>query len=256
MESLDSKMKTPDKDTDAPRTAPPLWLFLLVTVAAWTLAALGGLWLLDSPPLRILPGGFLALLVVGLLGTLLITLAGWPLPGERSFLSWFLAHLVGLASGILGLALADSIARADLVRGTTGIPLLDWVLWLSFVFVIAAVGSLPGGLLAGVFRSVSVGRGSVIAWAAFSALNWTVSFGAASVLLQLTDFSSLFYFGNFQTLPVLIRGGAIGLLIGLIQGLVLGWRLNHLPAPEVEVEPPEMTDEDIAARLDLIQERE
>ncbi len=256
METLDSEMGTPDAKLEAQRMASPWWLFLLATAAAWTLAALGGLWLLDSPPVNFLPGGFLALLVVGLFGTLLITLAGWALPGERKFLTWFLANLVGLASGMLGLALADTIARADVVRGTTGIPLLDWVLWLSFVFVIAAVGSLPGGLLAGVFRTGSVGKGSVISWAAVSALNWTVSFGAASVLLQLSDFSSLFYFGNFHTLPVLIRGGSLGLLIGLIQGLVLGWRLNHLPEPEVEEEPPEMTEEDIAARLDLVGDRE
>lgn len=256
MKNVETELETPDTRVETQIQAPRLWLFLVATTAAWVLAALGGMWLLDSPPLRFLPGGFPALLLVGLLGTLLITLAGWALPGKRTFLTWFLANLVGLISGMFGLAMADTIARASLVRGTTGVPLLDWALWLILIFVITTIGCLPGGLLAGVFRTLSVGRGSAISWAAVSTLNWTVSFGAASVLVQLTDFSNLFYFGNFQTLPVLIRGGSISLLIGLIQGLVLGWRLNNLPVPEVEEEPPEMTDEEVAARLDLIDHRE
>lgn len=202
--------------------------FFLLTAAAWPIAAVSGLWLLGSPLIQRLQRGFHALAVVLLVGGLIISLAQWAGLEKVHFLLWFLATCVGLGVGLVGMILAYFIAHVPVWRFTTGVSVVDFLVWLGLIFLLSAFGSALGGLVAGILSAWSVGKGKLGSWIAVSIGNWALSFGAAGVFLVFIDFSRVFYRGNFRHLSILWRGAALGALIGLIQGLVLGLFLKAI----------------------------
>lgn len=231
------------------------WPFLLVTAAAWAVSAVGGLWLLDSTLVQSLPGGFLALGLVGFLAALLISLLQILFLKRANFILWVLATGVGLGAGMAGVVFANAAAGMPVLRETTGLLLVDWLLWLGFLFLLSALVTVPGGLAAGLLRKGSVKTGKTLGWMAVSILNWSVSFGAAPVLVQLVSFPRFFYVGNFRHPSALARGAALGALVGLIQGAVLGRRLVILSRAEAQQKERSMTDEEVHTRLELAQRR-
>lgn len=202
--------------------------FFLLTTAAWPIAAVSGLWLLGSPLIQWLQHNFPALAVVLLVGALIISLAQWAGLEKAHFLLWFLATFVGLGVGLTGMILAYFMAHVPVWRFTTGVSVVDFLIWLGLIFLLSAFGSAPGGLVAGILSAWSVGKGKFRSWIAVSIGNWALSFGAAGVLLVFIDFSRVFYRGNFRHISTLWRGAALGALIGLIQGLVLGLFLKAI----------------------------
>jgi len=205
-----------------------IWAFWLATTAAWIAAVTGGMWLLDSTLIRALPGGFAALAVVGLLEVLVISIVQRLVMVKGSVTLWLLGNAAGFAAGTAGIVFANLIANMPVLSGTSGNPRVDWLLWLGFLFVLSAVVSAPGGLVAGLLQKWAVGGGSILTWAAISVLNWGLSFGAAAVLVRLPRFMQFFYAGNFRYPATLLRGAAFGALVGLIQGGILGSFLREI----------------------------
>lgn len=202
--------------------------FFLWTTAAWVFAVVIDLWLLDSSLVQSLPGGFIAIAVVGVFGVLIISLVQWALLEEAHFILWLIATGVGSGMGLMAIILANFIARMPLVSLTTAVPTLDYLMWVLFLFLLSALGSLPGGWIAGLLGRWSVGKGSVPRWTAVSITSWALSAGGAGVYLGVTDFFLKFYSGNFRSFSTLWRGAAFGVIIGSIQGALLGPFLGGL----------------------------
>jgi|GEM_PF-4564120 len=195
-------------------------MFLLVTTAAWALSAVIGLWLL-------MQNYFAAEIAAGLLPVLIISLSQYSqLKGVR-FVLWLLANGVGLVVGILAINLADLISVVTLVI-PTGLPIPDWLIGFWVLFLLTAVGVVPGGLVAGVLKRWAVGKGGIGGWIVVSISNWSLSFGAAGALVWVTNFYQHFSLHDPLTIPLLLRVALIGSLIGIIQGGVLGTFLGKV----------------------------
>jgi hypothetical protein len=154
------------------------------------------------------------------------------LEGTNFFL-WLVATGLGLGIGSIGASLAFiAAASLPLVHGSSGIPLVDWLAWPAIVFILTAVGGAPGGLFSGLLKKWAVGRGTIRSWVAVSICNWALSFGVAGVSILILLYPQYFYLDASRNIPVIIKGGMIGALIGLIQGTILGTRLAKLNRPE------------------------
>jgi len=202
--------------------------YLLITAAAWTAAALMGVWLLDSALLRALKNGILAQTSAAALMAVIIAAAQTILVKGLRFWPWLLATAAGLILGANGAYLGWMASQLPILRGITGAVWLDCVLWWGYVFLLTGLGSLPAGILAGLGRKWAVSKGKTGAWIGTGVLNWAVSLGAAGGLLQLFKTGRYFYAGGFRSGPLLLRFALVGIVVGLLQGWILGRRLTRL----------------------------
>jgi hypothetical protein len=177
--------------------------------------------------------GFIALAVVGSVAVLIISLIQRFNLEDTNFFLWLLATGVGLGIGSIGASLAFFVAATlPLGQGSSGIPLVDWLVWPAIMFILTAVGGAPGGLISGPLKKWAVGRGTLGSWVAVSIGNWALSFGVAGVSFLILLYPQYFNLHASRNIPVIIKGGMIGALIGLIQGTILGTRLAKLNRPE------------------------
>jgi len=202
--------------------------FLLITTAAWAAAALFGVWLLDSALLQDLEKGTIAQAAVAALIAVITAAAQTVLVKELRFWPWLLAAAFGLVLGSNGAYLGWMASQMPVLSGIPGVKWLVWILGLAYVWLLTGLGSLPAGVLAGLSQKWSARKGKTGAWIGAGVLTWAVSLGAAGVLLQLLKTGRHFYAGNFRSGPTLLRFALVGMVVGLIQGWILGRRLTRL----------------------------
>jgi hypothetical protein len=203
--------------------------FLLSTTVTWAIFGIAGSWFLNSTLLQRMSNGFMALAVVGFVGVVFISLVQRLYLDGSSFFLILLATGLALGIGSIGASLAFlAVMSLPLVRGSSGISIVDWLIWPLSVFILSAIGSIPGGLISGLMMKGAVKRGKLSAWIVNSVSNWALSFGVAGVLFLILIYPQYFYIPTLRTIPVVIRGGLIGVLIGLIQGKILGNRIRQL----------------------------
>ncbi len=202
--------------------------FLLITIAAWTAAVPFGVWLLDSSLLRALENGVIAQTAASALMAVIIATAQIVLVKEIRFWPWLLATVAGLVLGANGAYLGWMGSQMPILGGIPGAGWLKWFLGWVYVWLLTGLGSLPAGFLAGLGLKWSFKKGKTGDWIGTGILTWAVSLGAAGVLLQLLKTGRYFYAGGFRSGPLLLRFALIGIVVGLIQGWILGRRLTRL----------------------------
>jgi hypothetical protein len=175
-----------------------------------------------------MPNGFIADAFVGLVGALIISLFQCRILKKCIFALWFLSTAVAIGIGTIGAFVAYMLAHFPIIDWQSGIFLVDWFLWPGLMFFLTALSGAPGGLLAGLLKKWAISRGRIIHWATVSAVNWALSFGAAGLVIQIFSYPDYFNLDVLRNVPFVVKGGFLGILIGVIQGVTLGSYLNRL----------------------------
>jgi len=212
--------------------------FFILTSVAWMISTGFGTWFLSSSLRFFMPNGYIAFAFVGFVGVFIISLVQWRLLEECRFVLWFLATAVAIGIGSISASLAYLLAHFPIVDWQSGNLLVDWVLWPAILFFMMAIGGAPGGFLAGLLKKLAIGRGTIIRWVVVSTGSWALSFGVAGLMIQVINYPDYFKLELLQHVPFVVKGGTIGLLVGVIQGAILGSHLEGLKniRPNVSLE--------------------
>ena len=196
--------------------------FIIFTAAAWMISGFGSAWFLSSPVRFYLDNGFIALAFVGLISALIISYIQCLLLDNCQFVFWFLATTTGLGLGSFGATLGYFLAHFPMVNWRTGSAIFDWILWLALLFLFAALSGAPGGFLAGIFGKLSIEKGSNFGWILVSAATWSLISGMAGIMTVVINYPHQFNLEVLRLIPFSVKGGAVGLLMGFIHGVMIG----------------------------------
>lgn len=202
--------------------------FLISTVVTWTIIGVLASWFLSSPIRFILPNGFVGLAFVGTVAALGISLIQCNLVDECSCSPWTAATAAGIGIGTIGGSLAYLLAHFPPVDWQSGAFLIDWALWPAIMFIMMAIAGAVAGLVAGPLQKWAVGRGTMLGWILVSIGSWALSLGVAGLVIQAINYPDYFKLGVLRFVPFPVKGGIIGLLVGVIQGAAFGTYLEHL----------------------------
>lgn len=202
--------------------------FLISTVLAWTVSGVLASWFLSSPVRFVLRNGFVGLAIVGSMAALTISLVQCYLVDECSYSLWTLATVAAIGIGIVGGSLAYLLAHFPGVDWQSGIFLIDWALWPAIVFFLMAIVGAASGLVAGPLQRWAVGRGTLLRWILVSTGSWALSLGVAGLAIQAINYPYYFKLGVLRFIPFPLKVGVMTLLIGIIQGSILGAHLQRL----------------------------
>jgi hypothetical protein len=144
---------------------------------------------------------------------------------------------MAIGIGSLGASFAYVLAHFPIVDWQSNNSLANRVLWPTIVFFLMALGGAPGGLLAGPFNKWAIGRGTIKSWLAVSTGSWALSFGVTGLMIQMMNYPDYFNLEVLRHVPFIVKGGAIGLLVGAIQGAILGSHLEGLEIIRPNVSP-------------------
>lgn len=217
------------------RQARYLLGWLIATTVGWAAAWGGGEWM--SRMLfarRIVPNGFVGLVVAALSGVILITILQWwsIRDSDTNLILWFLATGVGLFVGLPGAYLGYALSLSQPGGGALGLPLFPEVDRSIAILITASLGSAPGGFVSSILQRFAVKRGRVVHWIPISTFAWGLAFGVGGLVL-------FFLNSEFRTLQSALKTLIAGGSAGLVHALILGPFLSSLLHEDREVNGPQ-----------------